>query len=399
MSDKLVTAAPRGILRRNSSFSVPNCGSLLSRTSSVGDFGVATSRAIAIPVSGHARGGDSVASGSSASPQESFLTAIVRSATHPEPVSSVGKAFLDMRPRSQRDDASISQAADDEKWGVSGESLPDAPGGDKAEGRVRRGEALTGLESPLHELLERSRQDAHRLGRSSSIGGNINGKIYNSIDDASALDLIDEVSECVVVPPLPTPEVSKHGTNEAWLFMSQNRRQTRFSDNGDGNDSGPHSDRVGDSVSSKPDVESGSMHRGMRRTASVVSFNDEHQIHDIGSVNDLIKEKKVKAKTNMMSALKCELKALMVNYGMKAEKPKDAHVIDGLKDSRKNMFENINHTEAVNDNRAAWETKELSLRGGNEYGMMMAKMLRSSSSPELTTSGVDEQGGMFLRVF
>jgi hypothetical protein len=131
----------------------------------------------------------------------------------------------------------------------------------------------------------------------------------------------------------------------------------------------------------------------MRHSSSVVSFSEEHKIHDIGSVSDLAKEKKVKTKTTMMSALKGEFKALMVNYGMKTEKPKDTPVIDGLKDSRKNMFENINNTIAVNENRAAWETRELSLRGGNEYGKMMAQMRRTSSSPELTTLDAEGHGG------
>ena len=190
------------------------------------------------------------------------------------------------------------------------------------------------------------------------------------------------------VPPLPTPEVSKHGTNEAWLFMSQSERRGRFSDAGDTDGTGPDSDRIA-SISSRP--ESGG--RGMRHAASVVSFSEEHKIHHIGSVSDLAKEKKVKDKTSMMSSLKGELKALMVNYGMKAEKPKDAPVIDGLKDSRKNMFENIQNTIQVNENRAAWETRELSLRGGNEYGKMMAQMRRTSSSPELTNLDADGHGG------
>ena len=58
------------------------------------------------------------------------------------------------------------------------------------------------------------------------------------------------------------------------------------------------------------------------------------------------------------------------------------------------MFENINNTVAVNENRAAWETRELSLRGGNEYGKMMAQM-RRMSSPELTT--LDAEGAVGSR--
>jgi hypothetical protein len=79
----------------------------------------------------------------------------------------------------------------------------------------------------LHELLERNREDADRPEASIS-------SMFNSIDSGSALDLIDEVLESDDIPPLPTPEVSKHGTNEAWLFMGQSqRRNRRFSDTGD----------------------------------------------------------------------------------------------------------------------------------------------------------------------
>ena len=387
-----VTAAPpRSILRRSSSFSVPNGGSLMTRSMSSDNLASAPSRAIAIPTNGRAHGGDSVASGSSASGSplpfgESFSNAKIRGETHAGSIAAGSKALLQMQARDQRSAAFGSEAPDeDDKWGPSLESSPDAPGGDEVEGRVRRGEALTGLGSPLHELLERNREDADRTEASSSR----HGSVFNTIDSTSALELIDEVTGSDDVPPLATPEVSKHGTNEAWLFMSQSQRHQRLSDTGDTDGSGPeNSDHIA-STSSKPE----SSGRGMRRSASVVSFNDEHKIHHIGSVSDLAKEKKVKTKTTMMSALKGEFKALMVNYGMKTEKPKDTPVIDGLKDSRKNMFENINNTVAVNENRAAWETRELSLRGGNEYGKMMAQMRRTSSSPELTTLDAEGHGG------
>lgn len=385
-----VTAAPpRSILRKNSSFSVPNGGPLVNMTISSGELGCAPSRAIAIPTSGSARGGDSVASDSSASGSpapvgESFLNAKIRGETHAGSVASGSKAFFLMKACDQRGVALAPKAPDEDgKWGPSLESYPDASGGDEAEGRVRRGEALAGLESPLHELLERNREDADRPEASTS-------SMFNSIDSGSALDLIDEVTESDDIPPLPTPEVSKHGTNEAWLFMGQSQRHRRFSDTGDTDGSGPEDsdDRVA-SVSSRP----GSRGHRMRRSSSVVSFSEEHKIHDIGSVSDLAKEKKVKTKTTMMSSLKGELKALMVNYGMKAEKPKDAPVIDGLKDSRKNMFENIKNTNAMNENRAAWETRELSLRGGNEYGKMMEQLRRTSSSPDFTTLDADKHDG------
>ena len=386
-----VTAAPpRSILRRSSSFSVPNGGSLMTRSMSSDNLASAPSRAIAIPTNGRAHGGDSVASGSSASGSplpfgESFSNAKIRGETHAGSIAAGSKALLQMQARDQRSAAFGSEAPDeDDKWGPSLESSPDAPGGDEVEGRVRRGEALTGLGSPLHELLERNREDADRPEASIS-------SMFNSIDSGSALDLIDEVTESDDIPPLPTPEVSKHGTNEAWLFMGQSqRRHRRFSDTGDTDGSGPEEsdDRVASS-SSRP----GSRGHRMRHSSSVVSFSEEHKIHDIGSVSDLAKEKKVKTKTTIMSSLKGELKALMVNYGMKAEKPKDAPVIDGLKDSRKNMFENINNTIAVNENRAAWETRELSLRGGNEYGKMMEQMRRTSSSPDFTTLDADKRDG------
>ena len=396
-ADKSVTAAaPRSILRRSSSFSVANGGSLMNRTmpsanldSAPSRLGSASSRAIAIPTSGRARGGDSVASGSSTSGSpatggEMFLNAKIRGETHAGSVASGSKATIQMKARHRHGDVFAPEASDEgDTWGPSPST--DAPGADEAEGRVRRGEALTGLESPLRELLERKREDADRSEASSSR----HTSVFNTIDSLSALDPIDDkVTESDDVPPLPTPDVSKHGTNEAWLFMSQSERRGRFSDAGDTDGTGPDSDRIA-SISSRP--ESGG--RGMRHAASVVSFSEEHKIHHIGSVSDLAKEKKVKTKTTIMSALKGEFKALMVNYGMKAEKPKDAPVIDGLKDSRKNMFENIQNTIQVNENRAAWETRELSLRGGNEYGKMMAQMRRTSSSPELTNLDADGHGG------
>ena len=390
MSDKSVTAAaPRSILRKSGSFSIPNGGSLMNSTTSSDDFGSAPSRAIAIPSNGRTRGGDSVTSdsstsGSPATVREMFLNAKIRSETHARSVASGSKATIQMKARDHLRDIFAPEAPDeDDKWGPSPST--GALGCDEAEGRVRRGKALTSLESPWHKLLERKPEDADRSGASSSR----HGSITNATDSSSALDLIDEVTDSDDVPPLPTPEVSKHGTNEAWLFMSQSKRHKHFSDTGDTDGSGPEeSDRVA-SVSSKPE----SSGREMRRSASVVSFSEEHKVHDIGSVSDLAKEKKIKDKMTMMSSLKGELKALMVNYGMKAEKPKDAPVIDGLKDSRKNMFENINNTIAVNENRAAWETRELSLRGGNEYGKMMAQMRRTSSSPELTNCDAHEHSG------
>ena len=76
----------------------------------------------------------------------------------------------------------------------------------------------------------------------------------------------------------------------------------------------------------------------MRRSASVVSFMTSTRLSH-RSVSDLAKEKKVKTKTTIMSSLKGEFKALMVNYGMQTEKLKDAPVIDGLKDTGKHVRE------------------------------------------------------------
>ena len=390
MSDKSV-APKKSILRRNSSFSVPNDGVGgvgLHRAASVSNLAL-TSRAIGIPGNGQVRGTpDSATSGSSGSlgkiSGESFLK--LRGET-----SSDSKAFVHLSGRGKGNDASSSKTADEDKWGPSAESSPESiDEDDEAGGRVRRGDALTGLESPLHELLERDRRrDLEQTGGESCSMG---GSLFNTMDEISAFS-IDEVAECDVTP-LPTPDVSKHGTNEAWLFMSQSKsqRHRRFSDTGDGESSGPDSER--NVRSSKPDgAESGGSGRGMRRVGSVVSFNDATEVHDIGSMNDLIKEKKCKAKKSMLSSLKGELKAIMVNYGMKTEKPKDAPVIDGLKDSRRNMFENIDNTIAVNENRRAWETRELSLRGGNEYKKMMGSIQRSSSSPHLSLLDAEGHGG------
>ena len=228
---------PRSILR--SSFG-PQRRFLLKSMSS-GNLASAPSRAIAIPTNGRAHGGDSVASGSSVSGSpppfgESFLNAKIRGETHAGSIAAGSKALLQMQARDQRSAAFGSEAPDeDDKWGPSLESSPDAPGGDEVEGQRRRGEALIGLGSPLHELLERNREDADRTEASSSR----HGSVFNIIDSTSALELIDEVTESDDVPPLATPEVSKHGTNEAWLFMSQSQRHQRFSDTGDTDGSGP----------------------------------------------------------------------------------------------------------------------------------------------------------------
>ena len=266
-----VTAVPPRSILRSSSFSVPKGGSLMTKSMSSGNLASAPSRAIAIPTNGRAHGGDSVASGSSVSGSpppfgESFLNAKIRGETHAGSIAAGSKALLQMQARDQRSAAFGSEAPDeDDKWGPSLESSPDAPGGDEVEGRVRRGEALIGLGSPLHELLERNREDADRTEASSSR----HGSVFNIIDSTSALELIDEVTESDDVHWRRRGQTRHQRGSSSWA------RARSFS-TGDttGADRGwrPHRVHIVQAESS-----------GRGTSSRVVSFNDEHKIHHIGS--------------------------------------------------------------------------------------------------------------------
>ena len=50
-----------------------------------------------------------------------------------------------------------------------------------------------------------------------------------------------------------------------------------------------------------------------------------------------------------------------------------------LKESRRNMVDNLDDTSVHNEGRRAWETRDVSLRGGEFFHVMR----RSASSPKL----------------
>ena len=208
--------------------------------------------------------------------------------------------------------------------------------------------------------------------------------------------------------PLPTPEVSKHGTNEAWLFIkdqSQQRQREgrpppRLMNSGLSevtSSIGAESDGGSSSPTSRAGSGRGRSGSGMHRSASVVSFRGDgdseeslHDVHDIGSVSDLVKEKKGK-KSSTFKWLKKEASALAYELGLKKKKKACLEVDAKLKESRRNMVDNLDDTSVHNEGRRAWETRDVSLRGGVEF-FHAVSMRRSASSPALQagTTGLGE---------
>ena len=203
--------------------------------------------------------------------------------------------------------------------------------------------------------------------------------------------------------PLPTPEVSKHGTNEAWLFIKDQQRETAGapplmlmnSGLSDGVKSSVGAESDGGSTSGPSNSRGGSGRRGgsMHRSASVVSFRGDdgsegslHDVHCIGSVNELKKEKKGK-RSSTFKWLKKEASALAYEYGLKKMQGTCLDVDKKLKESRRNMVDNLDDTSVHNAGRRAWETRDVSLRGGGGFfqtsAAMSATMRRSASTTKL----------------
>jgi hypothetical protein len=197
--------------------------------------------------------------------------------------------------------------------------------------------------------------------------------------------------------PLPTPEVSKHGTNEAWLFIKDQQRETAgtpplrlmnsgLSERSSGN-VGAESD--GGSTSGPSNSRGGSGRRGgsMHRSASVVSFRGDdgsegslHDVHCIGSVNELKKEKKGK-RSSTFKWLKKEASALAYEYGLKKKQGTCLDVDKKLKESRRNMVDNLDDTSVHNAGRRAWETRDVSLRGGGDFFKLRRRCRRRCGGP------------------
>lgn len=137
--------------------------------------------------------------------------------------------------------------------------------------------------------------------------------------------------------------------------------------------------------SSAPTSRPGSARRsgsGMHRSSSAVSFRGDggseeslNDVHDIGSVSNLKKEKKGK-KISTFKWLKKEASALLCEFGLMKKKTACLEVDANLKESRRNMVDNLDDTSVHNEGRRPWETRDMSLRGGVE-------LRRSASSPKL----------------
>ena len=205
--------------------------------------------------------------------------------------------------------------------------------------------------------------------------------------------------------PLPTPEVSNTGRTRRGCSSRINRSSvsgggapTAAPDEqrpvgGDGSIGAESDDRL--QRSHLPErgarAEGGS---GMHRSASVVSFRGDggrgvaarrarHRER-----HDLKKEKKGK-KSSTFKWLKKEASALAYEFGLKKRRRLVWSVDAKLKESRRNMVDNLT-TRAHNEGRRAWETRDVSLRGGGEF--FHADAVRRSASPKLQggTTGLDD---------
>jgi len=383
-------AKPRGILR-TSSFTRPRVDS----PRGTAGVGLAT-RAMDIPppsaVGGSRSAALSEASKSdddSASDPGGFLASRVLAANHQGSVSAASRHAL-LASAVRHEFAEVDPYGDEADYVDSDDEESNDARGDEA--RVRRGAALTGLESPLQRAMqETARRDAAAAAAVAAPAPHPRG--------AGSLDLIDELSQSDVTP-LATPEVSKHGTNEAWLFLGKRgvfqgggkggspERRSSGGGGGDAQDSPREGGAGGAGFVADADASARSSTRSsLRRSASVVSFDAaSNRVHDIGSVKDLKREKKAAAreaaaKRGMLASLRADVYEMMVNYGLKGTKAKEKRVLEGLKESRSNMLVNIDDTSARNGDRSAWETRDISLRGGNAFGGV--GMRRSVSSPTL----------------
>jgi hypothetical protein len=382
-------AKPRGILR-TSSFTRPRVDS----PRGTAGVGLAT-RAMDIPppsaVGGSRSAALSEASKSdddSASDPGGFLASRVLAANHQGSVSAASRHAL-LASAVRHEFAEVDPYGDEADYVDSDDEESNDARGDEA--RVRRGAALTGLESPLQRAMqETARRDAAAAAAAAAAPA-------PHPRGAGSLDLIDELSQSDVTP-LATPEVSKHGTNEAWLFLGKRgvfqgggkggspERRSSGGGGGDAQDSPREGGAGGAGFVADADASARSSTRSsLRRSASVVSFDAaSNRVHDIGSMKDLKREKKAAAreaaaKRGMLASLRADVYEMMVNYGLKGTKAKEKRVLEGLKESRSNMLVNIDDTSARNGDRSAWETRDISLRGGNAFGGV--GMRRSGSSP------------------
>ena len=168
------------------------------------------------------------------------------------------------------------------------------------------------------------------------------------------------------VTPLSTPDVSKHGADESWLFLCNSRSSGGTTDSGDGSE--PDCNLHAGDSKSRGGPRRGTVH--LRRNRSVTFTDDE--VHDIGPLKSLQTEKGLQTSRSFSSltdAVVGSMNALRYKLKIKSEEEKVSSRLtkERLKQSRAFMCDNLDNTRAFNDDKPAWETRDESLRGGQVF--------------------------------
>ena len=371
----------------------------------------------------------------------------VRAANHQGSVSGGSRETL-LQIRREVFAMNADDEFDGDERGEEGESEYAGQSGGEGEERVRRGEAFSsqlcspqksgdgggggggGGEADVSEDASRAFVEfcAEQDARSSSNDGGGGGsgrplRRKGSSNSLSQLDLIDEHVPCQRssnqdtddVPPLATPDVSTHGTNEAWLFISQQQQQQQqqqrqLNKGGSGGGGSGAREEVmtndsstiasGGSVTGGGSFGRGGSRRGggLSRSGSVVSFHVQDEVHDIGELKDLAREKKRTPKgRSLTAAAVAEVEWFLTAVRLRSQTEACKQVSSSLKQARQHMIQNIEDTMAVNDNKRSWETREDSLRGGNAWFQDKEDKAKGdgvlrhvSSSPALNLLGLEK---------
>ena len=323
----------------------------------------------------------------SASDPGGFLASRVLAANHQGSVSAASRHAL-LASAVRHEFAEVDPYGDEADYVDSDDEESNDARGDEA--RVRRGAALTGLESPLQRAMqETARREPPAAAAPSAPAPHPAARVAGSHRRALSVRRhaaghpggIQARHERGVAVPRQERRLPRR--REGGRPAAVERRG-----GGDAQDSPRDGGEGGAGFVADADASARSYTRSsLRRSASVVSFDAaSNRVHDIGSVKDLKREKKAAAreaaaKRGMLASLRADVYEMMVNYGLKGTKAKEKRVLEGLKESRSNMLVNIDDTSARNGDRSAWETRDISLRGGTAFGGV--GMRRSVSSPTL----------------
>ena len=324
----------------------------------------------------------------SASDPGGFLASRVLAANHQGSVSAASRHAL-LASAVRHEFAEVDPYGDEADYVDSDDEESNDARGDEA--RVRRGAALTGLESPL----QRAMQETARRDAAAAAAAPRRRRILAARGRwISSTSSLSPTSRRWPPRRYPSTARTRRGCSSAREASSKAagrgspERRSSGGGGGDAQDSPRDGGEGGAGFVADADASARSSTRSsLRRSASVVSFDAaSNRVHDIGSVKDLKREKKAAAreaaaKRGMLASLRADVYEMMVNYGLKGTKAKEKRVLEGLKESRSNMLVNIDDTSARNGDRSAWETRDISLRGGNAFGGV--GMRRSVSSPTL----------------